>query len=599
MERNANSVTAAWCPTSGEILGEVVAAFRLDEECVGGKRASERLDRAQHSAKRYFGGEWLGPDQRNAACKAVVEALLASGILPRMELPDSDVSGGDSTKERLAEALAGWLAWWDGEFRQTATMYPGVDRTLAAFVLARPVVIDAALRWSSSLVLLGDPAPSKTPAWLDRLGGAKLLRAVLKEHWPGQTYDTYFVAFGVNERTFDRWISPSVDSEIPVSENIDRIAVVLAGKSGKPVDSVRTRLRREYGMFALLRAVAGVTGWPLALHLGTALVRMVADARSCARDAALDEAARGRFALGLLLGSHLHVSAVVVDQLLERGGKATPWGDDLRAMRERRVRERLERCFRALVSVPTGAPPPIPGAEAVPVEGRRALLEKFVVEFWLRDDLIERAAREGAGRGPSSPPGWNVDPRKLEVFAHIWRAESARASGDLPRAAREWQKVVELEPEDARHRFLCGSMLWQADKLLGRGDQLGLAEVHLRRSCDLAPDWDRPFVELAILWLNLGQPERALAHLRSGGDRFREQSDHFNHEEGVVLGDLGRLDEALASLERAVELNPQNALAWELAAHCAFLLLDKVKGRRYARRALHLGRDKSWREHCT
>lgn len=591
MSTHSTPTPTPWRPTSGQLLREVVTAFRLDDAEVGGPRAASTLDRKDHLAKRYFAGEWLGPDQRKTVCAAVVDALSHSGILPPLDLR-VDGDGNDTpAAARLADALVAWLAWWDRDFFATVRSCPAVaDCALTAFALARPMVIDTALRLSGALVVLGLDAPRSTPAWLDRLGGARLLRAVLQDHWPNQTHDVYFAAFGVNERTFDRWISPTVDSEIPLSKNIDRIAEVLATKSGSPSNSIRARLRREYGLFALLRCTAGAMGWPLAIHLATALLRMVADARSYTAEKPLDDAARTG-SLSLLHGSRLQVNRAVLATLLERGSKSTPWADELRAARDGHVRERITRCLRALASVPTGDPPGLPGDGSAPTEMRRALLEKFVVEVWMRDDVLERAANAPAVPHDSEEQGLPVDAAKLRTGVLIWRAESAAAKRDFDSAAPAWRCVVELESADATHRFQYGAVLWQ-------GGHVDEAEAQLRMSCELAPDWDRPFVELGILWLNTGEFDRALAHLQSGDDRFIASSDHFNHKEGVVLWKLGRIEEALASLERAVELNSEHAEALDLAARCAFMLLDSVKGRTYARRAMHLGRHWSWREFC-
>lgn len=46
-----------------------------------------------------------------------------------------------------------------------------------------------------------------------------------------------------------------------------------------------------------------------------------------------------------------------------------------------------------------------------------------------------------------------------------------------------------------------------------------------------------------------------------------------------------------------MDLNPTHALTFDLAADCAFCLLDKVKGRRYAKRAYDLGRFESYRRY--
>lgn len=592
MSRRATSESVPWCPTSGHILREFVSAFRLDEPSVGGERAAAVLDRANHPAKRYFAGDWLGPDQRRVVCSAVVDALLNSGILPRLELQEGDDGDRATAAELLVDALVAWLAWWDRDFLATARVCPSVpDRALTALVLARPVVIDVALRLSGALALLGFAASRSAPAWLDRLGGAKLLRALLQEHWPDQTNDVYFVAFGVNERTFDRWISPTVDSEIPISENIDRIADVLAEISGSPADAIRARLRREYGLFAVLRSMADVMGWRLAIHIATALVRMVADVPSRVSTEPLEEAMQRRFALSVLHGAHLQLNAVVVEQLLERGGRNTPWADELRASREGRVRERLVRCLRALAAVPTSLPTELPGLGMVPAELRRPMVEKFVIEVWLRDHVFEGVETAQSDGRHAEQRGVPIYAKKLEMGGLIWRAEAAAAKRDFAVASAAWKRIVELEPADAIHRFTCGAVLWQA------GD-IAEAEAQLRRSCELAPDWDRPFVEIGILWLNVGHLDRALAHLRSGEAQFRARSEHFNHKEGVVLWQLGRIDDALVALERAIELNPQHAEALDLAARCAFMLLNAIKGRGYARRALHLGRDWSWREFC-
>ena len=197
------------------------------------------------------------------------------------------------------------------------------------------------------------------------------------------------------------------------------------------------------------------------------------------------------------------------------------------------------------------------------------------------------AAAQAAGNVVYRVPAQND---QIRIANQTLQAEDCVTRRDFKGAVPHRARVVALDPTNALYRFSFGATLRQA----GEWDR---ALEELRESCRLDPAWDRPFVEIAIVWLNRGMQDQALFHLQSRGDDFRARSDHFNSLEGIALRLLGRLDEALVAFERAVELNPKHGLAFDLAADCAFRLLDKEKGRRYAKRAYDLGSFDSFRKY--
>ncbi len=588
MEPTPNPSPRSWCPKSGQLLGAVVAAFRLDDPAVGGLVAARNLDRSTRPTKGFFAGDWVGDDQRRQVCGWVADALVNSGLLGGLRFAKTEAGVEPPAAPILAETIHAWLRWWDAEFHVAADRWPGADRVMASVVLARPVVVDLALRWTSALVLSGSASPTESPRWSEPGGPARILRAAIDEHYPDHTLDECADAFGVNRRTVDRWLSPT-EEEVPQETSIVGIAAALSRGSGASVGDIRARLRREYGMFVLARDLAGTTGWRWATELGVGLVHFV---RLTIEDFRREEATRlywENLSLSVMNGSRLPLNADVLDEWLRRD-LAAFWVDDVRAAREQRLSERLTQCLRVVGRWGVDGPPPLPEEFGRTPAETRAVLESLAIvamsDRSATPELLARAEQQGHVflRMPAQDDATRI--------ANRWaQAEACIAKGDFEGALVHLARIVALAPTDSTYRFFYGATLWQARQFERAADEL-------RESVRLKPDWDRPFVEIAIVWLNRGMPDQALFHLQSESARFRGTSDHFNHVEGVSLRLLGRLDEALVAFELATSLNPQHALAFDLAADCAFRLFDKKKGQRYAKAALDLGRDESYRRYC-
>lgn len=578
LHMTADTPPSSWCPKSGQLLDALVRAFRLDDEVVGGVEPTKALDRTQRTVKDYFAGKWVGVEQRAVICRAVASALLNSGVVGAIEVPRVGGAPPPEIDDVLAVALVDLLALWDQEFSAAAHLWPDVDQGLAAIALARPIVVDLALRWTSALLLRDEPAPDAA-LWAEQGGGALIMRALLDEHLPGLSVDDCAVEIGVDSRTVERWLRKS-DPVIPSEQNFASIAAALAKRGRASEGDLLVRLRRSYGAFALLREVATISNWRLASRLGQGLVALTREAVADFGEGELTEEFRGNHHLSLRLGILFPSSAVVLDELLTHDLDRF-WHDVVLALRDRRLKEHLSRCLRILGSLGSGPPPELPVLAGRSAEDKRAVYEAFVFHLMTDNSATpERiAAAQSAGKVVYRVPAQN-DPTR--IANRIQQAEDCVARRDFKGAVPHRARVVALDPTNARYRFSFGATLWQA----GEWDR---ALEELRESCRLDPGWDRPFVEIAIVWLNRGMPDQALFHLQSRGDEFRARSDHFNAHEGIALLLLKRVDDALLAFERAVALNPNHGLAFDRAAECAFLLRDTAKCRRYAKRAYDLG----------
>ena len=355
--------------------------------------AARNLDRSTRPTKGYFAGEWVGDEQRRQVCGWVADALVNSGLLGRLRFAETEAGVEPPSGPIIAETIHAWLRWWDAEFRVAADRWPGADRAMASVVLARPVAVDLALRWTSALVLTGSSAPTDTPRWSEPGGPARILRAAIDEHYPDHTLDEYVAAFLVNRRTVDRWLSPT-EQEVPTESNISGIAVALSRGSGAPADDIRARLLREYGMFVLMRDLAATLGWHWASELGVGLVRFT---QFAIEDFGAEQPTLENHSLSLMNGIGLPFNAFVLNEWL--GRKLAPfWNDDVRAARDGMIGERLTQCLRVVGCWGVDGPPPLPNDLGRTPEEKRRLLESIAIiamnDNRATPELLAHAAKE-------------------------------------------------------------------------------------------------------------------------------------------------------------------------------------------------------------
>ena len=92
-----------------------------------------------------------------------------------------------------------------------------------------------------------------------------------------------------------------------------------------------------------------------------------------------------------------------------------------------------------------------------------------------------------------------------------------------------------------------------------------LAEEQAREILNEFPDLAPARQILGVAYRLQGQPERALSVFESLAEVHSDSPDLL-YDLGVALGAMGRGDEAIAALRRAVRINPRHALAWRSLA---------------------------------
>jgi tetratricopeptide (TPR) repeat protein len=175
------------------------------------------------------------------------------------------------------------------------------------------------------------------------------------------------------------------------------------------------------------------------------------------------------------------------------------------------------------------------------------------VRFLLRRGealLLQGKVREAEGILARAPAGADQNARLSELYL----AAGARRErgGDAREAERFLRRAIEIEPRNASALNYLGYML--AD----RGDHLDEAVALTRRALEVEPE-NGAYLD-SLGWAlyrkgDLAQAEQMLLRARAALEDEAEIHEHL----GEVYFATGRLDEAIASWEKALELGSEHA----------------------------------------
>lgn len=560
-------------PFSGPVIGAIVKAFDLRDDVLQRK-----------TAKRHFSGERVGDDSKHEIYAAIGKALVDLGIFPSSPLLERE----DFTLEQvISPTIAQYADQWDqlvGYMRSTSAP---VDRTdLGAISYLRLAVIDLALRASAVLWLAEAPAPKEgTPLWAEEKGGAKYLRELLDKCQEGRrpTRDKLAEQLDVSYKTIDDWLD---NDTRPSQSNINRIAEKLEPRiPDVDAKTLKAQLHRHYALRALCNLLAEHVGRDAVIDLAAALVRFTSRNLVGLRQySKLDpvEAASSQFFI-LLFGTQF-VSSEYLLRALWRQEHDRVWQADLMAaskpwhIRLTHVAQHLGGLDEAIQR--------IHDEYGIPIETIKGQMDNVPRE--VQADLTRLGSMD-----PSELEGKTFvrvkGDAKFSARNQMIQFAQARYEGDIDTAILHMRRAVELQPESVDYHFRLGADLGKAGEVEEAIQECWLAT-------QLNPTWEMPRVEVGIILLNAGRSEEALEHLESVACNQTSLSAHLAFNLGVARLRTSDAAGALDALEKAIEAKPDHALALDIAAHCAFLIGDQVKGRKLAKLANKLGQSETYME---
>ena len=514
--------------------------------------------------------------------EAIGWELLDVGVVPPSPFLEKS---GISVPQAISSVIACYADQWDNLTGYMRSASAHVDRPdLAAASYLRLSVVDLALRASAVYTLAELPAPSENaPLWSKDNGFADGLKQLLDQCGKARpTRRQLAEATGVDENTADNWLD---GKSMPHRANIERIAQVLADRIPQAdVRSLVGQLHLRYALAAICNLLAEHVGRETVDDLGSALMRFISRNLWGIRHLSnlpYDDALKAQCFI-LLLGTQFIPSQHLLKHLwrleddavwrTELMAASKPWhlrlshiaqhlgGHDEVARRmqeeygiqEEEARKELDAALRDLPADPTRPPPQSEGAAFIRIKGD--------AKYSARNRMIQ--------------------------------FEQARSEGDLPTALTHVRRAVELQPENADYHFQLGGTLGMTGN--ARDVEEGIQECWIAAS--LSPDWEMPRVEVGIILLNARRDQEAHEHLERMAYSSESLSAHLALNLGVARLRAGNLDEALKALEETLSQEPDHAIALDLAAHCAFLIGDKAKGRRLAKRAAQFGYKESYDE---
>ncbi len=159
------------------------------------------------------------------------------------------------------------------------------------------------------------------------------------------------------------------------------------------------------------------------------------------------------------------------------------------------------------------------------------------------------------------------DPRDAQAWYYLGRTKYSESQ--FPEAIEAFAQCLRLEPRNIQAENNVG-LSYEA---FGKSDQAIQAFKNAIAWEDQSPAKDpEPFIELAHLYLNQNQPEKAVPYLSQSITIFPKVSKA--HETlGKAYSLLHRLPEAQAELEKAVALEPETA-----SLHCMLGQIYRQEG---------------------
>src|SRR5690349_4255767 len=138
-----------------------------------------------------------------------------------------------------------------------------------------------------------------------------------------------------------------------------------------------------------------------------------------------------------------------------------------------------------------------------------------------------------------------ADPSALSVRARL--ATLHFSLGDMPNALRYAEEVADGRADDAKMLTHMAGIMAQA----GKSDK---ALSVLDRAIELDPESGEAYFTKGLLLLNLKRPAEAEQAMRAGIARAPDNAVGHYHL-GRILLEAGKVDEAMASFERAITVN--------------------------------------------
>ena len=395
------------------------------------------------------------------------------------------------------------------------------------------------------------------------------------------TRDELAEQLDVSYNTVDSWLDAGVR---PSLENLQKIAGQLAQHTeGVGPAALISEMRLHYAISSLCDGLARQVGREAVLDLAAAFMRFTSRNLDGLRTfSKLEPDAAATVQILILLFGARFTSCEYLARALWRREKDPVWRAELQAVCKP-WNLRLGHLMKNLGGLD---------------QGLKILQEEYGVPQEVSESLMDEVLR----KMPADPtiPEW-IDPAELEKLSfvrvkgdavysarnRITQYQWAMEKRDFPTAIRHIRRAVKLQPENALYHFELGATLGMAGEV-----SEGIQECWIAHQLD--PSWELPKVEVGIILLNDDRSEEASDHLESMAQDQDEPSGHLAFNLGIARQRCGEYTLALAPLLRAIELQPDDALALDSAAHCAFTVGDMKLGRRLAKKANILGQSETY-----
>ncbi len=524
-------------PTSGQIIGALVSKLGLRHPVL-----------LRRTARRYFSGDLdnlVKDSSRDEIIGAVAETLANAGFIAQQKEAEID--------NTVVPTLTAVLKWHASNWDQLRTfLRPRMARVMPSHLpkvweaYVRLTVGDLALRMAARLHLAGiSPAALELLNWASVDARGDFLNQ--KRRQTPLTLEDLAETLEVTDNTVDAWM---YDGARPSNDNLTKLAETLAEHiEGTDTASIVLELRALYW-------VSGVAAL-LAEHIGAAAVdELVGRLRKYA-----DEAYRlidDRFPaenrpedLTVLadLGAGARVAGSLLSGLIEREPDEE-WRKDLRPMRVDWVRRVLS------------------------------------VNLRIHDAEVNDMIGETNGEILTN---WDIS--NPDAYEHYRRSQELQAQGKIWEALTEVEMAARLDPLDPANHFTIGSV--KGGLGAARGDMAMVNEG--MEACWLAvtldPYWALPWTGIGLILLRIGRAAEAIEHLRGIKPDCGPLDNRYYSTLGTAFWQLDKLPEALASYEKAIELDPEDTSDLLAASEIALRLGDSAKHRRFSRMARHFGVD--------